>query len=204
MTVAEKPNSAQKSVASKDVNAISAFQIHTAVNVALFPPLFFFAALYYTDIAAVVSVLICWNHFLRIHATSAPSFIQDVVTILLGLISLTFRQTNIFWVSIFPAGILFISKVDDGLDDPNEDQETLLDPPVRESYLDDYMFFGLSLVQRCWLIFKTSLTGGYHPMTLIRLLYPYAIIILSFAAFVVSNGGVVLGKSSPKFSSWRN
>lgn len=121
---------------SKSVpSLLTAHQLHTALNVTLFPPLFFFSGLYYTDVASVVSVLLFWNHFLRVNETSDPSIFQHLLTVVLGLASLTFRQTNIFWVSIFPAAILLVSKVDIGLEDA-QGHGRLLDSPVRESYAD--------------------------------------------------------------------
>lgn len=136
------------------------YDLHTALNVALFPPLYFFSALYYTDVASTAAVLLTLvlarrRHFSSSQATRkllltamvATSFlIQGHVVFVLsaplifyvfcgfldsgsnrldtfrrwfsmgdsstkkmiwlvGLISLTFRQTNVFWVAIFPAGI---------------------------------------------------------------------------------------------------
>ncbi|GAM87218.1 hypothetical protein ANO11243_052400 [Dothideomycetidae sp. 11243] len=184
--------------AEVDQHPHATHQIHVAFNIALFPPLFFFSALYYTDIAAVISVLLCWNHFLHCHDGGYPSVVQDLTTVLLGLFSLTFRQTNIFWVFIFPAAILLISRIDVGLDDPEGKEEILADPPVREAYADgtDYLFFIMSIVQRLCRVAQLSLSGRYAYSKLIRLLTPYAVILASFAAFVVWNGGVVLGDKS--------
>lgn len=68
---------------------------HTAMNICLFPPLFFFCALYYTDVISVLLVLQAYSTF----RDGRP--IQSFV---FGLLSLTFRQTNIFWTGIFLAG----------------------------------------------------------------------------------------------------
>ncbi|KAF2150548.1 glycosyltransferase family 59 protein [Myriangium duriaei CBS 260.36] len=177
-------------------SGFSAHQLHVAFNIALFPPLFFFSALYYTDIAAVVSVLLCWNSFLRSHARAFPTVLQDISTIFWGVISLTFRQTNIFWVSIFPAAILLVSRIDVGLDDPDGKEGTLLDSPVREASVDEYLWCILSLVQRFLRIVQLSFSGRYAFLRLVRLLIPYAIILAFFAGFVLWNGGVVLGDKS--------
>ena len=125
----------RKSSQSEDEPTFSYHQLHTAFNVALFPPLFFFSALYYTDIASLISVLVCWNHFLRSHNGSLPAWRDDLLTIVYGLLSLTFRQTNIFFVSILPIALLLVSKYDIGFKD-RDAEEPLLDPPVRESHLD--------------------------------------------------------------------
>lgn len=67
-----------------------------ARNIALFPPLFFFSGLYYTDVLSVLAVLICYSYF---HAR------QPVGIVVTGAISLTFRQNNIFWCAIYLAGL---------------------------------------------------------------------------------------------------
>ena len=69
---------------------------HTTVNIYLFPPLFFFYGLYYTDVLSVVSVLYAYRCYLAR---------QHTMVILAGLLSLLFRQTNIFWVSVFLGGL---------------------------------------------------------------------------------------------------
>jgi len=122
----------------------SAHQLHTAFNICLFPPLFFFTALYYTDVASAVSVFVCWKHFTRAHQQGQSDITQDVITIALSLISLTFRQTNIFWVSVFPAALLVVSQIDIGLhDDAQVNEERLYDPPVRAAWVDGMLASGL-------------------------------------------------------------
>ena len=70
--------------------------IHSSVNVYLFPPLFFFYGLYYTDVLSALSVLYAYRCHLRFQPTGG---------IFVGLLSLLFRQTNIFWVSVFLGGL---------------------------------------------------------------------------------------------------
>ena len=69
---------------------------HTTVNVFLFPPLFFFYGLYYTDVLSVVSVLYAYQCYLEKQTTGV---------FFAGLLCLLFRQTNIFWVSVFLGGL---------------------------------------------------------------------------------------------------
>lgn len=133
-------------------------QAHTAFNICLFPPLFFFSALYYTDVASTVSVLVFHRHFLSVYTQPRSSITQDILTVILGAATLFFRQTNIFWVSVFPVGMLLVSNL--GLrPDPsrNSKHETsshhfshspvgvsraawsddiLFDPPVKEARID--------------------------------------------------------------------
>lgn len=69
---------------------------HAAFNICLFPPLFFFYGLYYTDVVSALLVLITY----RFHLQQANKSL-----VLAGFASLLFRQTNIFWVAIFLGGI---------------------------------------------------------------------------------------------------
>lgn len=77
---------------------------NTALNIALFPPLFFFSALFYTDVMSTLAVLVSYNVFLR-KKTVSGSLFNSIVTILVGVVALLFRQTNIFWVAVFPAAL---------------------------------------------------------------------------------------------------
>ena len=69
---------------------------HTTINIYLFPPLFFFYGLYYTDVLSVISVLYAYRCYLAR---------QHTRVMFAGLLSLLFRQTNIFWVSVFLGGL---------------------------------------------------------------------------------------------------
>ncbi len=69
---------------------------HTIINIMLFPPLFFFYGLYYTDVLSALSVLYAYRCYL---------LGQRGGVILAGLISLLFRQTNIFWAAVFLGGL---------------------------------------------------------------------------------------------------
>lgn len=69
---------------------------HCVFNICLFPPLFFFYSLYYTDVISALSVLMAY----RLHSQSA-----NKAFLLVSLASLSLRQTNIFWVSVFLGGL---------------------------------------------------------------------------------------------------
>lgn len=69
---------------------------HAVLNICLFPPLFFFLGLYYTDVWSALSVLIT----IRLHQKMATKYL-----VLAGIISLFFRQTNIFWVAVYLGGL---------------------------------------------------------------------------------------------------
>lgn len=142
-----------------------AADLHSAVNVCLFPPLFFFTSLYYTDVGSTgvvllfialltgrasfigeagqlllmtishfVSIMIgqytnwkassmmiglgfslCWpiskfsGRTMRPVPTYADQGTPGWLLILAGLFALVFRQTNVFWVGVFPIGCQLLS-----------------------------------------------------------------------------------------------
>ena len=65
---------------------------HTALNVSLFPPLFFFYSLFYTDVTSTVVVLLAYMDF---HLKKGRN------QFLLSIAALFLRQTNIFWIAIY-------------------------------------------------------------------------------------------------------
>lgn len=71
--------------------------IHNTLNTYFFPPLFFFYGLYYTDVLSALSVLYAYRCYLAKQSGATALFV--------GLLSLFFRQTNIFWVSLFLGGL---------------------------------------------------------------------------------------------------
>lgn len=82
--------------------------LHTALNVCLFPPFFFFSGLYYTDVMSTACVLT----FLALRESEylgARRVFRGFVLTVVGLVALSFRQTNIFWVAVFPAALEAVS-----------------------------------------------------------------------------------------------
>ena len=127
---------------------------HNSLNIALFPPLFFFSALYYTDIASALSVMLCYYQLICSDKQSLNKLWWRLQYVALGLGSLMFRQTNIFWVALFPAAMTFLREVDQGHQVVKESMyrkvegfgdtfnsvartswkmEVLYDPPVRDA-----------------------------------------------------------------------
>jgi len=90
---------------------------HSALNIALFPPLFFFSALYYTDVMSTLVVMWTYSAYLKRDAASR-SFLDDMITVLTGFVALWFRQTNIFWVAVFPAGLAIVDVLKPSHNDP--------------------------------------------------------------------------------------
>lgn len=83
----------------------SQYSLHTAFNIGLFPLLFFFSGLYYTDVLSTAAVLAAYlNHLIRI-GRGPRSMLSDVLAVFLGLFALLMRQTNIFWVVVYIGGL---------------------------------------------------------------------------------------------------
>lgn len=94
----------------------------TVLNICLFPPLFFFSALYYTDVLALGLVIQAYILELqRCDSTGQKKTAVDAVYghasrvtaifVVVGCISLVFRQTNIFWVSVFMGGLQVVRTI---------------------------------------------------------------------------------------------
>ena len=96
-------------------------QAHTALNICLFPPLFFFYGLYYTDVLSAVSVLLVYKYFLVER--------HFAVIIAAGLFSLLFRQTNVLWVAVFLGGLAFCRAIPKG----EQDAESFNEPTFLET-----------------------------------------------------------------------
>jgi len=84
-----------------DGRTISADMIHTGANIALFPLLFFFSGLYYTDVLSTCVVLGMYRLFLERQGARANTSAGLIWLYPAGLVALIMRQTNIFWVAVF-------------------------------------------------------------------------------------------------------
>ncbi|KAK1074498.1 glucosyltransferase [Friedmanniomyces endolithicus] len=100
--------------ASSETSAHHSLFDHSALNIALFPPLFFFSALYYTDVWSALSVLASFCFLTTAYRDKYGHWKRGVGLLALGLVSLMFRQTNIFWVTAFPAGLVLVKELDRG------------------------------------------------------------------------------------------
>lgn len=78
---------------------------HAVLNICLFPPLFFFYGLYYTDVVSALLVLYAY----RLHLER-----KRLNFVFVSLASLLFRQTNIFWVAVFLGGLEVIRTLPKG------------------------------------------------------------------------------------------
>ncbi|KAK5988111.1 Dol-P-Glc:Glc(2)Man(9)GlcNAc(2)-PP-Dol alpha-1,2-glucosyltransferase [Cladobotryum mycophilum] len=183
---------------------VSPYAMHTAFNIALFPLLFFFSGLYYTDVVSTAVVLVSFlNHLVRV-GRDRNSFFNDGLTVFLGVCGLVMRQTNVFWVVVFMGGLEAVHAVKSLRPEratqplPTTLSGRLIffakryavgqvhDVPLHMAYPEDMLFTIVSLV----------IAAICNPLRILRRIWPYIAILISFAGFVVWNGGVVLGDKS--------
>ncbi|KAI5283271.1 glucosyltransferase [Ascosphaera aggregata] len=192
---------------------ICMWELHwTALNICLFPPIFFFSGLYYTDIAALLFVIEAyWQDMKYGFAEGASKSLHFIVV---GLLSLTFRQTNIIWAVVFIGGLKALRTVkSSSLECRSSDLSRiwqaswelgqLYDPPAENASVagtfiltmqhlrgrrltkTDYFKFGLSVV----------VNGLLNIWPIIKATTPHLVVLAAFGVFVLWNGSIVLGRS---------
>ncbi|KAJ5363085.1 hypothetical protein N7541_003929 [Penicillium brevicompactum] len=83
---------------------------HTVLNICLFPPLFFFSGLYYTDVLALLFTVEAYNWDLKRDSQVSTNgkrnkLLENLGFLAFALSALICRQTNIFWVAVFLGGL---------------------------------------------------------------------------------------------------
>jgi alpha-1,2-glucosyltransferase len=122
----------------------SATLFHSVSNICLFPLLFFFSGLYYTDVCSVSFVLAVYQYHVRSLRDGATTRWMDAVMVFfVGIGALLMRQTNIFWVAVFLGGLHAVHQVKsqgrreaDGSKASPNISEAVYDPPISEAYLE--------------------------------------------------------------------
>ncbi|CAO2658659.1 Nn.00g063820.m01.CDS01 [Neocucurbitaria sp. VM-36] len=164
---------------------------HSALNIALFPPLFFFSTLYYTDVMSTFAVLLSYSAFLK-KSSATGSILENFSAVIIGVMALFFRQTNIFWVAVFPAGLAVVKALKGhgststslAEKDPiavirrSWEEGTICDCSVQEAGPLDYTLFVVSL----------AVAALKNFLLVVRVAIPYFTLIALFGAFVVWNG----------------
>ena len=104
---------------------------HVAFNICLFPPIFFFSGLYYTDIFSVTVVLQAYLQFISR---------QHLHLFLTCLVALCFRQTNIFWTAVYIGALDALRTLQElHLDADPQDRYGFLDV-VKKSWGQGYLY----------------------------------------------------------------
>ncbi|KAK0121437.1 glucosyltransferase [Cadophora gregata] len=177
-------------------------ELHTALNIALFPILFFFSGLFYTDVLSTCVVLRVYRLFLERRGAYQNSSEGLIWLYLTGIVSLWMRQTNVFWVAVFMGGLEVVRTIDaNQTPDPGPDiapyrwkdicifyfkrygNGQIHDVPLGDAGVHDFILCAVSV----------AVAAVFHPLLLVTRLWPYIGLLLSFVAFVIWNGGVVLG-----------
>ncbi|KAF7549028.1 hypothetical protein G7046_g8477 [Stylonectria norvegica] len=171
---------------------------HTAFNIALFPLLFFFSGLYYTDVASTAVVLGGYLNHLRRLGRDRSSFFSDLVAISLGVLALFMRQTNVFWFVVYMGGLEAVHAI-----------KTLRPERVAQPYMTTifaqlkYYAWRYSVgdvhdppLHMIWPDVSLGVAAICNPFHVVRQIWPYIAVLLSFVSFVAWNGGVVLGDKS--------
>ncbi|KAK3903732.1 glycosyltransferase [Staphylotrichum tortipilum] len=165
---------------------ISAYAFHSGINIALFPVIFFFSGLYYTDVVSTLVVLVAYRNHLQRVGQNAPGLGNDLWTVLLGVVALFMRQTNVFWVVVYMGGLeavhvaRSVKPAGEGL------LAKVHDPTLNQSGPEDWLFCALTVA-------FAALT---NPLKILRQIWPHLTTLALFAGFVAWNGGVVLGDKS--------
>ncbi|KAG7188873.1 hypothetical protein KM043_008479 [Ampulex compressa] len=147
-------------------------KLAVAYNITLFPPLFFWHFLYYTDVMSVNMVLLMYLLHLRKNIKMAA---------VAGLFATFVRQTNIIWLPY-----LMVEHLLDLFD--REIQKPI--PSKFYSSLTYLKFLWNHIMEQLhhgWLFFVKFI------LSICINLLPYALVILTFIAFVVWNKGIVVG-----------
>ncbi|KAM4037527.1 dol-P-Glc:Glc(2)Man(9)GlcNAc(2)-PP-Dol alpha-1,2-glucosyltransferase isoform 1-T2 [Anomaloglossus baeobatrachus] len=140
----------------------------------LFPTLFFFTFLYYTDPGSTFFVLFTYIMCLYGNHKSAS---------LLGFCALCFRQTNIIWI-VFCAGNIVAEKVMEAWRTQLKKND---EKPSKKSSLE--------VVEALKFLLR-YLLSPQNVLTLAILTWPYLLLVLCFLGFMVVNGGIVVGDRS--------
>ncbi|KAK3324495.1 DIE2/ALG10 family-domain-containing protein [Cercophora scortea] len=178
---------------------------HTALNVGLFPVIFFFSALYYTDVFSTLVVMVAYYDHLSRLTPESPGPFRGLLTVAVGIAALFMRQTNVFWIVVYFGGLEVVHAVRSLKPAPVGQVphfSTLLeevafyvrryslgdvhDPPLSVAWPDDWALCLLSI----------AIAAVCNPVGVLKQVWPHITVLGLFAGFVIWNGGVVLGDKS--------
>ncbi|XP_009908489.2 dol-P-Glc:Glc(2)Man(9)GlcNAc(2)-PP-Dol alpha-1,2-glucosyltransferase [Dryobates pubescens] len=158
--------------------AVSGFQrILSTLTLAVFPTLYFFTFLYYTDSGSVFFTLFAYLMCLYgNHKTSA----------LLGFCGFMFRQTNIVW-AVFCAGNVVAEKLNEAWKTELQKKKDVTISSRKGSFSD---------LIRVLQFLVAYLVSPRNLVTFTALTWPYIVLVAVFIGFVFINGGIVVGDRS--------
>ena len=150
----------------------------TALTLGMFPVLFFFTGLYYTDPGSVFFVLLMYITSLDGHHFLAAIY---------GIMAIFFRQTNIVWI-IMVTGIAISESLYDWIQIEKKERkmELIDDWTVTSTF---FVLIGQTLKHKPMKLFDIFLK-------IFMKTWSYILVGLGFGVFVVLNGGFVIGDRS--------
>ncbi|KAG6059134.1 hypothetical protein E4U17_006886 [Claviceps sp. LM77 group G4] len=186
------------------LKAMSTYAIHTAVNISLFPLLFFFSGLYYTDVISTAIVLGAFLNHLKRVGRDGSSWTNGLMTIFLGVAALFMRQTNVFWIVVWMGGLEAVHAIKT-LRPKRVDRPFM--PTLTAQLKFGYLRYSVGDVHDAPLgfawpddmlmtIISFGIAALHNPVRVIRQIWPYISVLIAFVGFVAWNGGVVLGDKS--------
>lgn len=134
--------------------------LHPSLNIILFPLLFFFSALYYTDVLSALVVNEAYSRYACVErnedsgqgqAKRGPKncALRSGLIFLLGVVALLCRQTNIFWVAVFLGGLQAVKTLKDSgrklekavaeETDDSTSNHPVYDPPMQDADLEGWV-----------------------------------------------------------------
>jgi len=191
-----------------------------AILVALYPVHWFFTFLYYTDVASLAAVLAMYLFCLKKRFWISATF---------GVFSILFRQTNVIWVIFFAAnGAITYVKDLYSKDNVSHENSEPTHQSKKTSVMDNNISAqGLrrrridspiskkvtvsesanpynSLTEEVWDI---SLKLWKSKCEIVIAFAPFVVVMVAFVAFIIWNGGIVLGAKeahvvSPHFAQF--
>lgn len=159
----------------KDKARAAMRRVLSALCLSTFPVLYFFTFLYYTDAGST---------FFALFAYLMSLYGSHKVAGLLGCCAILFRQTNIIWVA-FCAGTVVTQKLDESWKtEQSKKKEEKCPSQVPLSLA------GVGKVTR--FLFEYATTPSSIKSVLL-VAWPYVVVAVGFVAFMVLNGGIVVG-----------
>ncbi|XP_047353615.1 putative Dol-P-Glc:Glc(2)Man(9)GlcNAc(2)-PP-Dol alpha-1,2-glucosyltransferase isoform X2 [Vespa velutina] len=147
-------------------------QLEVAYNITMFPPLFFWFFLYYTDVVSVnIVLLMLLLHFRTYYKISA----------FVGLLSILVRQTNVIWV-IFLAMERIVDLLNQHMQKPIT--STAINTPIHLKLLWKSIMDKVNNGKIAFIKFFIEISIN---------LFPYIMVGVIFLIFLIWNGGIVVG-----------
>lgn len=164
-------HSDQKKLGGEEGKQSSDGFVLQSLTISIFPILYFFSFLYYTDPGSTTFVLAAYLANLKsLHKTSA----------LLGLASLFFRQTNIVWVAFMAGSTVAAELIKVSDIEKIEASKDIKDKLAR------FLANIIAAVAKYLIVVSNLLRIG-------KLVWPYVVTMALFCMFVLVNGGIVVG-----------